>query len=338
MKAAKYLALALVAVLLLAAGGVFALGRQAEARLGRAWTAPTSDFPIPWPLTDEEVAAIEAEAAARAPAEAPPSPLTEAQKTAIARERALARGRHLLASRYACQECHGQDFGGGTMIDDTAIGRILGPNLTRGTGSAVAGWRASDWSALVRHGVKQDGRPTLMPAQDFARMSDQELSDIVFTILSAPPVDRVVPAPELGPVGTVLVATGQMRLFAEEVALHETTHRALPPPEGAGVELGAHLGQVCVGCHGPELAGGPIAGGDPSWPPASNLTPHESGLKGWSFEQFHQALESGRRPDGKEIREPMKKVGQFAANMSETEERALFAWLQSLPARPTPGG
>lgn len=338
MKILKSLALVLVVILLLAAGGFFALGQKAEARLGRTWTAPAADFPVPWPLSAEEVAALEAEAAARAPAEAPPAPLSEDQKAAIAAERALARGRHLLASRYACQECHGQDFGGGTMIDDPAIGRLLGPNLTRGTGSAVAGWRASDWSALVRHGVKRDGRPSLMPAQDFARMSDQELSDIVFTIQSAPPVDRAVPPPELGPVGTALVATGQFRLFAEELSLHEPTHRALPPPEIAGVELGAHLGQVCVGCHGSELAGGPIAGGDPSWPAASNLTPHESGMKGWSFEQFHEALESGRRPDGTEIREPMKKVGRFVAHMSETEERALFAWLQGLPPRPTPGG
>lgn len=338
MKVIKLLGLVLVLLALAIGGAVLALGRKAEARLARTWTAPPSDFPVPWPLSDEEVAAIEAAAAARAPDEPPPAALSEEQKAAIAGERALARGRRLLDSRYACKECHGEDYGGGTMVDDPAIGRFLGANLTRGQGSAVAAYRPQDWSNMVRHGVKPDGRPTLMPAQDFARMSDQELSDIVFTLQSAPPVDRVMPPPELGPVGTALVALGEIRLFAEERDLHAREHRALPPAEAVGVELGAHLGQVCVGCHGPDLAGGPIPGGDPSWPPAANLTPHESGLAGWTFEQFQASLASGRRPDGTELRAPMAGVGRFASNMNEVEQRALFAWLQSLPPKPSTGG
>ena len=46
-------------------------------------------------------------------------------------------------------------------------------------------------------------------------MSDQGLSDIVFYIQSQPAVDHVVPAPTLGPLGKVLLATGKFRLSAE---------------------------------------------------------------------------------------------------------------------------
>jgi hypothetical protein len=46
-----------------------------------------------------------------------------------------------------------------------------------------------------------------MPSVDFRLMSDQELSDIIVYLRAQPPVDSVVPAPTLGPLGKVLIAT-----------------------------------------------------------------------------------------------------------------------------------
>ena len=51
--------------------------------------------------------------------------------------------RHLVEARYGCGECHGRNFGGGVMIDNPAIGRLLGPNLTTGKGSVTSGFRIS---------------------------------------------------------------------------------------------------------------------------------------------------------------------------------------------------
>ena len=106
-----------------------------------------------------------------------------------ARSQALDRGRHLVESRYGCGECHGSAFGGGVMIDDPTIGRLLGPNLTTGKGSVTAGFQPADWDRIVRHGVKPNGKPALMPSEDFRQMSDQELSDIIVFIRSQPSVD-----------------------------------------------------------------------------------------------------------------------------------------------------
>jgi mono/diheme cytochrome c family protein len=245
---------------------------------------------------------------------------------------ALARGRHLVASRYGCSECHGSNFGGGVMIDNAAIGRVLGPNLTAGKGSATLGYTAADWDRIVRHGIKRNGTPALMPSQDFRAMTDQELSDIVVFIRSQPAVDSKVPAPALGPVGRLLIASGRLPLSADLISPHDKPHAASPPAVGATVEFGRHLAATCMGCHQNDLGGGTIVGGDPSWPPAANLTPGPDGLAGWKFADFARAMRQGKRPDGTPLRPPMANVSIYAAGMTETEMQALWSYLRSVPA------
>src|SRR5688500_9157854 len=75
----------------------------------------------------------------------------------------IARGKYLAETR-GCNECHGKDFGGSKVIDDTAMGTLHGPNLTRGKGSRVATFKDEDWVRAIRHGVGPDGRGLfLMP-------------------------------------------------------------------------------------------------------------------------------------------------------------------------------
>src|SRR5262245_30259752 len=99
------------------------------------------DFAIPFPLSPEETQREHLTARRRTGSPAPE------------------RGKHLLESRYGCRECHSRDFSGGVMIDDLAIGRLLGPNLTGGAGGRTAGFRPADWDRIVRHGVKPGGTP-----------------------------------------------------------------------------------------------------------------------------------------------------------------------------------
>lgn len=249
---------------------------------------------------------------------------------------AAERGRHLVQARYACVECHGDDFGGGTMIDDPMVGRFFGPNLTTGAGSRTLSYTAVDWDHIVRHGVKPDGSPAVMPSTDFAGMSDRELSDIVSYIRTLPPVDRTMPAPEPGPLGDVLVATGQFRYSADLVPDHHAAH-VVEPPGAESPAFGAHLAQVCTGCHGPELRGGPIPGGDPSWPAAANLTPGPEGLAGWTQADFLHALRDGVAKDGHRLATPMDGITRYGKAMTEAEVDALWGYLQSVPARPDGG-
>jgi mono/diheme cytochrome c family protein len=93
-----------------------------------------------------------------------------------------------------------------------------------------------------------------------------------------------------------------------------------------------------MGCHGEGLAGGPIAGGDPSWPPAANLTPSPSGIGGWTLAQFDTAVRQGKRPDGRSLVAPMAEVVPYARNLTDEELEALWKYLRSIPAVPTSPG
>ena len=348
----------LLGLVVLGAGGFFLWAKSAVTdKLSQTYEVHSMDFPIPFPLSEEEMAALRAE---RTAALAPGAPSDgeaaqdgaakqpadegepEAQDVlagvdleAIALERAIARGEHLVNSRYVCVECHGRDFSGGVMIDDPAIGTILGPNITSGRGGKTANYKAADWDRIVRHGVKPDGHPAAMPSEDFQLMSDQELSDVIAYVQSKPPRDNEVPGLSLGPVGTILMATGRLPLSADLIHDHDVEHARLPPQTEATANFGKHLAGVCTGCHRATLEGGPIAAGDPSWPPAQNLTPHADGLEGWSFEQFEALMRTGKRPDGTGVQLPMTLMTPYTSQMTDVEMKALWAYISGLPAKPT---
>lgn len=306
-----------VAVIVLAVAVAYVWASVVSSRkLARTMTAHTVDFPIPFPLADDEPAIETMDAAAR---------------EALALERARERGRYLVSARYVCGECHGANFAGGVMVDAFPIGRLLGPNLTAGAGSMTAGFTPADWDRIVRHGIRRDGLPAVMPSEDFREMSDQELSDIVAYVTSQPPVDNVVPARSLGPLGKVLVATGQFQLSADLLESHDAPHASMPPATAVSVEFGRHVAAVCVGCHRQDFSGGPITGGDPSWAPARNLTPHPDAIGAWSYDDFARAMREARRPDGTALVAPMTFITPYAQRMSDVEVQALWAYLRSLP-------
>ncbi|MGE0158529.1 MAG: c-type cytochrome [Gemmatimonadales bacterium] len=319
MKKVLKVVLSLLLIVVLAAGCFYVwAGMRVTDLRARTIATHTVDFPVPFPLAPSDADALGPDSAAE-----------------VAEARAVERGKHLIESRYVCTECHGANLGGGTMIDDPAIGTVLGPNITTGQGSVVLDYDAADWDRAVRHGVAPSGRPTLMPAQDFQMMSDQELSDILAYIRTVPPVDNQVEPLRVGPVGRILLALGQIRFAADEIARHDAPHPDTPPVAEASVEFGKHLSGVCTGCHRANLSGGPIAGGDPSWPTAANLTPHADGLAAWSYEDFVRAMREAKKPDGSDLLQPMVSMTNFTRNMSETELQALWMYLGSLPATPT---
>jgi mono/diheme cytochrome c family protein len=312
----KGIAWLLAAVVVAGAGFYIWASFAASRALSRTVETHRIDLPIPFPLSADELATLE---------------LTAEEGAALARERALERGRHLVEARYACVECHGRNFAGGVMVDDALLGRLLGPNITSGLGGRVADYDPADWDRIVRHGVLPDGRPAAMPSDDYERMSDQELSDIIVFLRSQPAVNNQVPPPSLGPLGKVLMATGQLPLSADTMASHDAAHARYPPETAVSVDFGHHLAGVCTGCHREDLSGGPVAGGDPSWPPASNLTPDASGLAGWSYDEFVAAMREGKRPDGTTLREPMTLMEPYAQKMADVELEALWLYLQSVP-------
>ncbi len=335
---------ALGGVVLLVGGGSLWASSAASTLLSRRIETHSVEISIPALLSPDEVEALRAERAAAALEGSMPAapeegaalsdPLAGVDLDEIARERAISRGQHLVEARYGCTSCHGQGLGGGVMLDDPMVGHFFGPNLTTGRGGRTANYTSPDWDRIVRHGVKPDGTPAVMPAADNFGMTDQELGDIVTYIRSLPPVDNEVEASTLGPVGRILVATGQLPAAADLLADHHAPHAAVPPPSEATMEFGAHLLRPCGACHRADFSGGPVVGGDPSWPPAANLTPGPDGLAGWTYDDFVVAMVEGRRKDGTLLGAPMSEMTKFAAKTTEVERQAMWLYLQSMPPRP----
>ncbi len=316
----------LVVVLGLAA---FLWAKQTSAaRYSKMWTAHDASFPIPFPLDSAGLEELKQE---RIASDYPPSdPLAGADLEAAALARALRRGQHLVESRLGCNGCHGQDYGGGVIIDVPMVGYWAAPNLTSGPGSVTNGFSAHDWDLAVRHGIRHTGQSSSMPSSEFTRLSDHELSDVIAFLQSRPPVDRLIAPVRIGPVFMFVTSLDPNALPAFTID-HQKPHPAEPPAEAVTLEFGDHLAQTCRGCHQQNLAGGKIQG-DPNMPIVANLTPDATGLKGWTEADFIRSMREGKRPDGTAISEFMP--WKAYAGMNDTELKAIWLYLQSLPASP----
>jgi mono/diheme cytochrome c family protein len=244
----------------------------------------------------------------------------------------IARGAHLVQTFGGCVECHGENMAGRVVFDDPAVGRVYGANLTRGRGGVGAALTDVDLVRAIQHGVGRNGRPLkVMPSTDYVHLTDEDLGAIVAYVKSRPPVDTVQPAVQVGPVGRALFVAGKLPILHAERIDHGA-RPAKPVTPGATAEYGAYVAEVgCQGCHGATLAGGPIEGGAPGWPPAANLTPAGS-LKSWTEADFSRFLRTGKRPDGSPVSDVMPI--RLTRRLTDEEIRALWLHLQTLPGVP----
>ncbi len=245
----------------------------------------------------------------------------------------LKEGERLAASR-GCLECHGEQAQGKLAIDAMPVMRLRPSNLT--TGGPTAKYTGEDWSRSVRHCVRPDGSGIpFMPCEDYRFLDARDLGRIVAYLRSLPPSTNDPGKTELGPVGRALYLKGDLPYLQAERLDHAAP---VPdaPPVGATAEYGKYLAAGCTGCHGAGFSGGPIPGAPPEWPPAANLTPHASGLGDATEWQFVTALTTGQKRAGGEL-DPTIMPWRQLARLTPTELRAMWVYLQTLPAKPAGG-
>jgi mono/diheme cytochrome c family protein len=241
----------------------------------------------------------------------------------------IARGEHIATIRM-CQDCHTETWSGQS---DTVPGLITlaFPNLTSGLGGAGATYTDEDWVRAIRHGVGYDGRGLLlMPSRVWYYLSDEDLADLIAYLKSLPPVDNEPPKTELGPLGRVMMILGQLPPEAtvpDATLIDHDAPRPVAPQPGVTVEYGMYLARTCTLCHGSELNGQTIFDGSV----ALNLTPGGE-MRGWSEEDFIATMRTGVTPSGRQLKDvmPWKYFGQ----MTDDELKAVWIYLQSLPALP----
>jgi mono/diheme cytochrome c family protein len=240
---------------------------------------------------------------------------------------AITRGHHIAVTR-GCIVCHGPDLGGAKVVDDPAMGRLYGPNLTRGRGGRPAEFSNADFERAIRHGVGPDGHGLfLMPSADFAHLTTGDMGDLIAYLKSVPPVDRASVPLKIGPVARILMLAGKIKLAADEID-HATLVPAVVTP-AVTVAYGHYLAVGCTGCHGPNFSGGKIDIGPPDWPHAANLTPDQAGGFGqWTEADFITALRTAKKPDGTTLNPVMPKI---FGSMNDTELKAIWTYLRTLP-------
>ncbi|MBK8905388.1 MAG: cytochrome c [Anaerolineaceae bacterium] len=242
---------------------------------------------------------------------------------------AIAKGEYLVTNVSVCVECHGEDFGGGVVVDDPALGRIVAPNLTKGPGGFGNELSDADFVRVIRYGVLPDGRSLLvMPAEDYTHLSDADLGAIIAYVRSLPPVDSTdLPPTELSTLARLLLGANQLDIMIAE-RIDDDMPR-VPVAAEVSLEYGRYLANIsgCTGCHGPGLSGGPILGAPPDWPQAANLTP--GGPVGtWSEADFIQTIRTGVDPSGHQLVDEMP--WRNYRNMSDEELKALWLFIQSV--------
>lgn len=243
---------------------------------------------------------------------------------------ALERGKYLFESR-GCVDCHGANGGGRDFVNDGKGTRISGPNIT--PGGVVAGYKPEDWVRSIRHGVKPDGRPAMvMPSEDYNRFTDTDLAALVAYVRSLAPQQGGAAVVELPMIARVLYGFGAIPDAAGRI--DHSLPPAAPVASGVTVEHGAYVANMCIGCHGEKLSGGKIPGGPPDWPAAANITPGEgSAMVRYKDEAAFLAMwRSGKRPDGSAI--GVMPFGSLS-RMDDVDVRALYAFLKTVPARPS---
>jgi len=248
-----------------------------------------------------------------------------------------------------CNACH-KDKGTGRltgqeMIDLPAVfGKIHSLNITHDREHGIGAWTDGELYYFLRTGIHKDGRwsPPFMPK--FPLMADEDLYSIIAWLRSDDPL-LVADARELPPNKVNLFIK-----FLSNVAFAPPPMPAQPviiPDSTDKVAFGKYVADglcACYACHSadfakqdaihPEKSLGFYGGGNPmlnlegELVPSANITmDKETGIGGWTMEQFREATKYGKNPKGGPLHYPMFPH----TTLTDTEVDAIWAYLQTVP-------
>jgi hypothetical protein len=207
---------------------------------------------------------------------------------------ALARGKHLVESVAACAaaDCHGTNLAGGKTIEAGPLGTVTAPNITSAGLGGV--YTDAELVRLIEHGIKKGGTSLrFMASSELNWFPDEDLAAIIAYVRSVPPVTKANGPFEIAMLGKVLDRQGMFNFDIARKIDHSKIEKAPPPAPTAA--YGKFIAKGCVGCHGETYGGGPIPGAPPEFAVPVNLTPHETGLPNYKFEEFVGTAKSSIR-------------------------------------------
>jgi len=270
----------------------------------------------------------------------PPQPAPQASVEQPAPKTAeVERGKYV-ATVAGCAVCHtpmtasGQPdtarlFAGGLEEALPGGGTWRAPNITPDPTTGIGRWSDLQIIAAIRMGVRPDGAHLLpiMPYPFYHQMTDSDARAVVAYLRTVRPIANQVARSD---------ATG-------------TTMQPLDLDEPIGnVDSPAMHGEYlanlmhCAACHTPQTgaaANKPFAGGT-AFPTragitlvAPNLTSDKAtGIGDWSEDDLIRAVRAMTLPDGSKIRGPMAGYASAWSQLTDSDARALAAYIKSVPA------
>jgi mono/diheme cytochrome c family protein len=255
----------------------------------------------------------------------------------------VARGKYLIHNVAGCFHCHtprdAADKSKGVVGLEGAGAELMGPgrvvasNITPDRETGIGTWSDDEIARAVREGVGRDGRALfpMMPYMNYRHMSDEDLGSVISYL-------RTIPAVRHSPGTTEIIVPVRYLIRTVPRPVTEPVAADLSTPVKRGEYL-ATLGS-CADCHttyddkrrpiaGLDFAGGNYMEEHTGTSTAPNITPDETGIKGYSAETFVSTLHTGMRA-GKPL-SPVMPAAVYGG-MNDDDLTAIYAYLRTTPA------
>jgi mono/diheme cytochrome c family protein len=246
-----------------------------------------------------------------------------------------------------CSSCHAtpdQDdrtrLGGGYALK-SPFGTFHVPNISLHARDGIGGWSTADFVRAMREGVSPDGRHyyPAFPFMSYQRMTVDDLADLFAFMKTLPAVEGRAPDHDLPfpfgirrGIGLWKLAFLDGRMFAPDPSRSATWNRGAYLVEGPGHCAECHSERNAAGAIIEErrFAGGPNPEGRGAVP---NITPHPTGIGGWSIQDIALTLKTGETPNFIKVGGLMTSVVRNTAQLTDADRAAIAEYVLSLPPR-----
>jgi mono/diheme cytochrome c family protein len=240
----------------------------------------------------------------------------------------IARGRNIFAN--FCAGCHlpaGQDRAIGQRLVEVParFGEFYSANLTSHNTKGIGRYSDPQLARLLRYGINAGDHVSIFMSQMSAYIADEDIAAIMGFLRSE--------SPELAP--------DEHQAGVDRISLFGTFFMGLSSPidlnrpasikrPQSNPEYGQYLANHvfdCIGCHTTSFAGGQQLE-DPTGAPiySANITFHQTGIAGWTAENFATAIRKGVTPDSHLMRAPMPRF-----TLTDGDVLAVYEYLKTVP-------
>jgi mono/diheme cytochrome c family protein len=292
------------------------------------------------------------------PRQRPPADLAVAASPGL-----VARGEYLVKHVVLCHDCHSErdwtlysgpampPLGAGRpcMDENTKAvginfgmggfpGRLCIRNITPDVETGIGAWTDGEIARAIREGVSRDGEALfpIMPWFMYTGMSDEDVAAVIAYLRAQPPVKSFRPDRQLDfPLNLVF------RFYPKPL-----DGPVAAPARSDGVAYGRYLTRIarCEFCHTVRASRGELqpsperllSGGVPfvmgtRTQYSMNLTPHPTGLGGWTREMFFERFRRHTTPFPVTEEDNSEMDWVAFSGMADEDLAAIWDYLRSLP-------